>query len=423
MEKMIDIFPTDLTKFVLVAVFSLLIGLSQRKQFLKREEKPDFGSDRTFTLIGLLGLILYIVEPKTYIPFLCGGLALLLFLCINYVHKLFTNKGGGITRYMTSLITYCLGPLVYTQELWICIIVVVTILMLTESKEQFIRFTERINDYEFLNCAKFLILCGVILPILPDKEIIDGISLTPYNIWLATVVISGISYVSYLAKKYVFKDGGIIITGILGGLYSSTATTIILAKKAKEAEGQENEYASAIFCAISMLYLRVFTLLLIFNATLALQYWHIFTIMIALTSTIAFLFYRKGSKKTTICDAGEIEDKNPLEFKVAILFALLFVGLTLATHFTLHYFGDRGLKWLSILVGITDINPFIINLFQSTKIGSAAIIVSAMQAIVSNNAVQMLYGIFFSGKKLIRNLLIGFATICVTNIILIYLMI
>ncbi|HQJ90425.1 MAG TPA: MgtC/SapB family protein, partial [Paludibacteraceae bacterium] len=137
----LDIFPKDLTNFVLVTLFSLLIGLSQRKRYMRREETPEFGSDRTFTLIGILGYILYILDPNNLSTFLCGGLAIVILLGINYVNKLIKQNSTGITAIMTSLITYCLGPLIYTQELWIPILIVVTILVLTEMKEKFINFT------------------------------------------------------------------------------------------------------------------------------------------------------------------------------------------------------------------------------------------------------------------------------------------
>ena len=90
--------------------------------------------------------------------------------------------------------------------------------------------TQKIDKNEFITLAKFLAIAGVILPIVPDRQLSPYINITPYKIWLAVVVISTLSYLSYLLKKFVFKKSGTIITGILGGLYSSTATTIILAK-------------------------------------------------------------------------------------------------------------------------------------------------------------------------------------------------
>lgn len=417
-----NIVSLDLFYFLVIGLLSLVIGLSQRKLYLRNEEPSHtFGSDRTFTIIGILGFILYVIGDGSLIPFLCGGFTLTVLLVVYYANKVFVRQSHGITSIVIALVTYCLAPLIYTKELWLTILVVVSILILTEMKDKFIEFTKSMNDEEFSNLAKFLIVAGVILPVLPKNELIEGTGLTPYSIWLATVVISGISYISYLVKKYVFKEGGIIITGILGGIYSSTATCIILAKKAKEDSKRVSEYVSAIFWAITMMYMKILVLLGIFNIDLLKQYWYLFAVMIVVSALTAVLFHKRNDQGENNGESVVVEeDKNPLEFKVSILFAILFVAFTLVTHYALIYFGDSGLKVLSIIVGVTDINPFIINLFQSHhNIDSALLILAAFQAIISNNVVKMFYGIFFSGKTLTKELVKGFGVIIVVNILLI----
>lgn len=130
----------------------------------------------------------------------------------------------------------------------------------------------------------------------------------------------------------------------------------------------------------------------------------------------------KSSHLVTEDESEGEEEKNPLEFKVAILFAILFVAFTLITQYALDFFGDSGLRILSIIVGVTDINPFIINLFQSPhNVSDTLLMLAAFQAIISNNVVKMLYGIFFSGRKITKQLMIGFGIICVINIALVIL--
>lgn len=422
MEAIKDIFSTDIINFAVVALMSLVIGLSQRKLYEKNSDiENTFGSDRTFTLIGILGYVLYVIGSGSLTPFLCGGATLSLLLAIMYAHKLFIRQRTGITSIVIALITYCIAPIMFKTSMIIAILVVVSVLVLAEMKDKFIEFTKKMNDEEFINLAKFLIIAGVVLPILPNNELVAGSGLTPYTIWLATVVISGISYVSYLVKKYLFPDGGVIITGILGGIYSSTATCIILAKKAKDHSGDLKEYVAAIFCAISMMYFKIFILLGIFNADLTMQYWYMFVIMIIVSGIVAFFFYRQKPKAVENGEKTKIEDeeeKNPLEFKVAILFAILFIAFTLVTNYALMYFGDSGLRILSIIVGVTDINPFIINLFQNQNVSGELIVLAAFQAIISNNVVKMFYGMFFSGNKLMKDLCTGFGVICAINILL-----
>lgn len=425
MESIKDIFSTDIINFAVVALMSLVIGLSQRKLYEKNSDILNtFGSDRTFTLIGIFGYVLYVVGSGSFIPFIYGGATLTLLLSIMYAHKLFAQQRTGITSIMIALITYCIAPIMYKTSMTVAILVVVSVLVLTEMKDKFIEFTKKMNDEEFINLAKFLIIAGVILPILPKNELVEGTGLTPYTIWLATVVISGISYISYLVKRYLFPNGGVIITGILGGIYSSTATCIILSKKAKDRTGDLKEYVAAIFCAITMMYFKIFILLGIFNSNLMLEYWYMFAVMMVVSAIVAFFFYRQ--KKEIKEDGGdaqviEEEEKNPLEFKVAILFALLFIAFTLVTNYALVYFGDSGLRILSIIVGVTDINPFIINLFQNQNVAGTLVILAAFQAIISNNVVKMFYGMFFSGNKLMKDLCIGFGIICVCNILLLIL--
>lgn len=424
MESITNIFSEHIINFIVVGLLSLVIGLSQRKLFLKNSDVANtFGSDRTFTLIGILGFILYVIGNESLAPFLCGGAALTFFLCINYAQKIFVRQSAGITSIMIALITYCIAPIVYRTSLTVTILIVVSVLILTEMKDKFTQLTKKMNDEEFINLAKFLIIAGVVLPILPKIELIEGSGLTPYSIWLATVVISGISYISYLVKKYVFPDGGVIITGILGGIYSSTATCIILAKKAKDKDGEINEYVCAIFCAITMMYFKILVLLGIFNIELTARYWYLFAIMIGISAIVAFFYWKKRSEKqknTKEKIENDEEEKNPLEFKVAIVFAFLFIAFTLVTHYALIYFGDSGLRILSIIVGVTDINPFIINLFQTQhNVSDSLLILAAFQAIISNNVVKMLYGIFFSEKKLTKPLCAGFGIICLCNILLI----
>ncbi|MBQ0155457.1 MAG: DUF4010 domain-containing protein [Bacteroidales bacterium] len=422
MESIKDIFSTDIINFAVVALMSLVIGLSQRKLYEKNSDiENTFGSDRTFTLIGILGYVLYVIGGGSLTPFLCGGATLSLLLAIMYAHKLFIRQRTGITSIVIALITYCIAPIMFKTSMIIAILVVVSVLVLAEMKDKFIEFTKKMNDEEFINLAKFLIIAGVVLPILPNNELVAGSGLTPYTIWLATVVISGISYISYLVKKYIFPDGGVIITGILGGIYSSTATCIILAKKAKDHTGDLKQYVAAIFCAISMMYFKIFILLGIFNAELTMRYWYMFVIMIIVSGIVAFFFYRQKPKAGANGEKEKIEDeeeKNPLEFKVAILFAVLFIAFTLVTNYALIYFGDSGLRILSIIVGVTDINPFIINLFQNQNVTGELIVLAAFQAIISNNVVKMFYGMFFSGNKLMKDLCTGFGVICAINILL-----
>lgn len=424
MEKLYQYLPRELVTFVLVTLFSLLIGLSLRRISLKREgETTLFGTDRTFTFIGILGYLLYILDPVDYRLFMGGGAVLGVLLALNYYVKQAQFHVFGITTIVIALITYCIAPIVATQPSWFYVMVIVTVLLFTELKHTFTELAQRMKNDEMITLAKFLAISGIILPMLPDDNLLPGINLTPYSIWLATVVVSGISYLSYLLKRYVFRESGILVSGIVGGLYSSTATISVLARKSRKASAQEApEYVAAMLLAVSMMFLRFLILIGIFNAGALAAIYPYLLAMSVVAAAVAWFLHARWKRPAVAGAADEDEDgSNPLEFKVALIFAVLFVVFTIATHYTLLYAGRGGLTLLSFVSGFSDITPFILNLLQGTgNVPVALVTACSLQAIVSNIAVNMCYALFFAGRRspLRGWLLRGFGFVIGVNVLL-----
>jgi len=417
-EEILHTIPPDIIKFLLVAVFSLLIGLEQRRHYIKDEFETRFGTDRTFTLIGILGFILYIISPVTFVPFLIGGAIVGMLLAVYYLEKIKAQKGFGITSIIIALITYCLAPIVYTQPIALVLLIVVIVLVLTEIKETLFEFSKKFDNNEFITLAKFLVLAGVILPLLPDKPISATFNISPYKFWLAMVAVSGISYFSYLLKKFVFPKSGIILTGILGGLYSSTATTIILARKSKDTPG--GAVVAAIILATTMMYLRIFLLALFFNAPLALKLLPSFAIFIVVSASFAFYFSRSKQVAPPQDDTQpENTHSNPLEFKTAILFGGLFIFFAFITGYVSRVYGSSGISVLSLVVGVTDIDPFILNIFQTKwNVESVFLVSAVLNAISSNNLLKMIYGTALCDKSIRKPLIVSFSVLIVIGLLL-----
>jgi uncharacterized membrane protein (DUF4010 family) len=412
--------PIDLLNFILVTLFSLLIGLSIRSLHPERDESVRFGTDRTFTFIGIWGYILYIINHNSPYLFIIGGIVLSVFLAINYYFKILYLKNFGLTTIVIALITFSLAPLIYTQPKWLFLLIVTTVMAFTELKESFSTISQKIDKGEFITLAKFLALAGVILPIVPDKPFLPYISLSPYKVWLAVVVISTISYLSYLLKKFVYKKSGVVLTGILGGLYSSTAATIILARKSKESVNGKNQYASSIIFATAMMYLRILILIFIFNKQLFLYIYPYF-LMLIIISVLAGLVILYYNKNDTIIETEVFNDKNPLEFRIAIIFTILYIAFSFITQYTLENYGTNGLNVLSLIVGVTDIDPFLINLFQGKfAVSTYVIALATFQAIISNNLIKLIYALSIGGKKLSKPLLAGFFCIILINIVILF---
>ena len=414
--------PVDLYKFILVAVFSLLIGLSQKNLHQARIAQYSFGTDRTFTFIGIFGYVLYIVDPVNMILYAVGLGVLSIFLVVNYFNKIANFTDYGLTTIMIALITYSLAPLVFREPFWLSILVVVTVMIFAEMKESLTSLSVKLNREEFITLGKFLAIAGIILPLLPNHPIVSYLNISPYQLWLAVVVISSISYLSYLLRKFVFTNSGILVTGILGGLYSSTATTFILSKKSKYAPEMAHQYTAAIIIAISMMYIRILLLALIFNMQLFLRVYPAFLILIVLSLVLGLVFWYKSPQINNQVNE-ELTDKNPLEFKVAIIFTLLYLAFTIITNFSIRQFGLNGLNTLSYLVGFTDIDPFLLNLFQGNfTVGIDVLAQATMQAIISNNILKYVYALSLSSKSARKTLTIGFVCIIVVNFLLIYFM-
>ena len=257
------------------------------------------------------------------------------------------------------------------------------------------------------------------MPLLPHQIISQVIPISPFKIWLAVVVISGISYLSYLLQRFLFPQKGIIITGLLGGLYSSTATTIVLARKSKASQTSPHLIVSSIVFATAMMFVRIYALSYIFNEKLALSLLIPFVVLSLLSFLLGWLILRFGRKGET-ADLKEASNKNPLEFKTALVFAGLFVLFAIVTRYVLQYYGTHGLNILSLVVGVTDIDPFLLSLFTGKfAISLHAMGQAALIAVTSNNVIKLTYALGLGSVQLRKSLLISFSVIVVVSLIFI----
>ena len=410
--------PEEFIRFLLVVIFSLIIGLEQRRHHMTENEAQLFGTDRTFTFIGLFGYVLFIADPKSNLPFLTGLVIVGLLLAIQYFHKIRQYNYFGLTSSILALLTYCLPILVMTQPVWLLLLFVVVILILTELKGGLILISKKASEEEFITLAKFIAFAGVILPLLPDVPISEQIPVSPYRLWLAVVVVSGISYVSYLLKKFVFPDSGILLTGILGGLYSSTTTTVIIARRDKEGNGGA-QAVSAIMMANGMMYLRILILAFLFNPAIASTLAIPFLSLFVLCGILAKLSYTKENPAslTDLSDSTVEIHKNPLEFKTALLFGVLFVLFAMITDYVMKSYGNEGVSSLAYVVGITDIDPFLLNLLQH-KMGITELTIglAIVNATNSNNILKMIYSLTLSSRNITKKLIINFSILIIAGL-------
>jgi len=409
--------PKELVNFLLVVLFSLLIGLEQRRLHIDIEFESLFGTDRTITLIGILGFILYTVMPGSMGLFVGGGVIISALLGVYYYNKIRLQNKWGFTSIVIALITYCLTPLIDLQPMWLVMLIVVTILIVVEIKESLFNFSKKFDRNEFTLLAKFIIIAGIILPLLPHEALSKSLNISPYQIWVSIVAVTGISYFSYLLRKFVFPDSGIILSAILGGLYSSTATTIILARKSKE-ENSDVKIISGIFGATGMMYVRILILAFIFNKEVALLLLPYFLVFILVSAAIVFVLNIKN-KKATETSLNENNTKNPLEFKTALIFGFLFGFFAILTNFVITNYGNIGVSILSFIVGVTDIDPYILNLFQhvGNTLQISTIVSATIIATASNGVIKMIYTLILGKAAIRKKIVIGFTTLIIISVL------
>ena len=401
-------------QFVFVALLGFLTGLEIREYILTKQNHFKIGSSRTYTFLAILGFVLTALDAQ-YRLYLGGMLVLASWFALFYYRKLVAGQHG-ILQLLIALIVYSYGPVLQHFPPWFLLLLFVSVVFTLNAKPLAHRIVEGLERNELLTLAKFLLLAGVVLPLLPDQSISPYIPASPFRIWLGVVVVSGISYIGYILKRYLFQRQGYLVTGLVGGLYSSTATTVVLARKSKETpHGGTDQLVAAVLAASAMMYLRLLLLVAALQPALLPASAAPLLILGFITITVALRLGRHNSPATAApLDHG---GANPLELGVAFLFAVLFVVMLAVTQAVIHYYGKQGLEFLSVVVGFTDIDPFVLSIlnghYQNMSLASlaGAILIAAGANDVLKGLYALVLGERRSGIKLLIALsLIGTVT-------------
>jgi uncharacterized membrane protein (DUF4010 family) len=389
--------PTEAVKIVLVLFLSFLVGL-EREEHRATTGSYSFGGVRTFPLIGLIGYSIALISGTQLLPLALGFLVIGGFLLLSYWHKLSSPEAAGVTSEMSGLATFLVGALVCYGHFWIATTLGVASLLLLDLKTALEKLAVRIAPEEILTFAKFLLLTGVILPVLPNQEF-SQFHINPFKTWLVVVAVSTISYGSYVLQKVTKQQGGVVLAALLGGAYSSTVTTVVIARRAAR-EPHPHLFAGGILIASGVMYLRLAALLALFNRHLMSLLAIPFLVLAGLAGCIGWLWTRRTDTNAQAVQR-EFEPKNPLELIAAFLFAVLFLAMLVATQLAVTYLGKAGVNTLAAIMGVTDVDPFIMGMTQAAgtltplKIAAAAVLISA----ASNNLVKGIYAYSLADRK------------------------
>jgi len=396
-NNLIQLVPKEGAQIVLVLFLSFLIGLEREEQ-KATSEQYRFGGVRTFPLLGLLGYAISLYSGGNIVLPAVGFAVVGAFLWLSYRHKLEGVAVAGMTTELSGLVTYVVGALVSGGRYWVAVTLTVLGVALLELKTALESLAKRMPGDEILTFSKFLLLTAVILPIVPDRTF-GAFGFNPFKTWLVVVAVSTISYGSYLLQLWTQGRGSIVLAALLGGAYSSTLTTVVLAKRSRE-DPSPHKYSGAMLAASGVMYLRLLALLFIFNRDLLHRLAVPFLLLAAAGLLGGWLWTQRSDGKEAKAEE-KFQPKNPLELGAAFLFAGLFVAMLFITHVALLYLGRAGLYALAGVMGVTDVDPFILSLANSTSTltpvataGGAIVIAAA-----SNNLIKGVYAYSFGDRR------------------------
>ena len=399
-DKLLQMFPPEGVKIVTTLFLCFLIGLEREEHRVspEGERRYSFGGVRAFPLIGLIGYSMALISGAQLLPLTVGFGVVGAFLWLSYRHKLAMSKEPGVTTELSGLATYVIGALVSRDQFWIATTLAILSMLLLELKDFLENLATKIPGEEIFTFTKFLLLTCVILPVVPNRGY-TSFDLNPFKTWLIVVAISGVSYGSYLLEKVSRGKGGIRLAAVLGGAYSSTFTTFVMAKRSRTLK-KPHGYSGGILIASGVMYFRFLVLVGLFSGAL----FHQILVPFLVLGAIGIAGGWAWSELPDEAQEGLAADyltKNPLELASAFSLSIVFAFMLVATNYAAMRLGRQGVYGLAVITGLAPVDPFIMGLTQTagkmTPLGLAAggIVVAA----ASNNFAKAFIALVFADPK------------------------
>ncbi|SME91702.1 Uncharacterized membrane protein, DUF4010 family [Tistlia consotensis] len=402
----------SLSRLAVALAAGLLIGLERGWHARALAEGERVAGFRTFGLIGLLGGLASLLGQSQGLPVLAAGfLALGAVLAAGYWRGTAASHDLSATSAVAALVTFGLGAAAGEGELEVAGAGAVIVALLLGTKPQLHRLVERLEQAELLAVLKLLLMSVVLLPVLPDRGLGPWNALNPYRIWWMVVLIAGLSSIGYFAIRLAGPRRGILLTGLLGGLASSTATTVTLARRAAPAarpampgrpDGQARLIAAGILLACAVMFPRM----LLVAAVIAPALLPVLAVPLAVAGVVAAavgLWAAGREPAEGPSAAAGLKPENPFEFGTALKFGLLLAGILLLTAALRRWIGDEALYLIAAVSGLADVDAVTLSFSAlvadgrtpALLAGGAILLVGAV-----NTLVKAAFGIALSRGRL-----------------------
>jgi uncharacterized membrane protein (DUF4010 family) len=370
--------------------------------------------------MALLGAVAaFLTDQYGPLIFLAVYLGLILLLWASLLASAMRGEEEGITTEVSALLVPLLGAMmIWNQPVVAAALGVITALLLA-LKPRLHGAARRMSAEDMRATLEFSIISAVILPLLPNEGFGPFGVLNPFQIWLLVVFVSGIGFLGYVLMKLLGPEHGISITGLLGGLVSSTATTLSFAGRSKTNVGLSTVLAQGILLASCVMFPRVLIEVAVVNPGLVK---HVVVPLIAMliAGAIAFYFlWRRGRAEEKVGHGG-VELSNPLRLKTAITFGLIFAVVLVAVEAANEYFGSAGVYVASILTGITDVDSITLsvsNLSLKGLIDARVAAIAIILATIMNTIAKAVMAMVIGAPRLRRLVSRAFGVMVLTGLI------
>jgi len=246
---------------------------------------------------------------------------------------------------------------------------------------------EHLNRAEFLATLKFLLVTVIILPVLPDQEY-GPFRLNPASVWKMVIIVSTVGFVGYVLVRRFGARVGLWVSGLLGGIVSSTAVTLAMGRIAQKDTRRSLGTLQAAILAGAVMYLRILVILALIAPSFIPLLWWKLVLLSAVGGGLALSVHAVDESDESREMPGL---ENPFEITPSLLFAGLFVALTMITMVVRNAAGNVGILTLSALVGVVDIDPFILSMVREKEIALNLIVAAVILAMMSNTLAKGLY--------------------------------
>ncbi|SHL06119.1 MgtC/SapB family protein [Fibrobacter sp. UWEL] len=410
----------------------LIIGMQREHTYFDKSDRHPAGV-RTFTLVSLGGAMTALLSDSMggVAPFVTGFVVIGLLLMASHIafgicHREEPGASGpavtaGITTSVALVIVYLLGTMCWHNRLLESCVIMVVILWILTAKEQLHNFAQKLSREDILATVKFAVISALILPFLPNQAFgPPGLQvLNPHTIWMFVVFISGIGFVGYVLIKLVGPGKGIWLTGLLGGLASSTALTLNLAGRSRDNEAYASDFTLGIVLSWSVMYVRLYLICIALSGSLAGPL--ALPLLVPVVPSLAYALFlkirasRNHSEKTA-------DFSNPFKLLPAIKFGVVFTAVMFVANAARVYLGSGALLACSFLGGAAEMDAVafsVIDMHLKSGLGVRELVLAFLFASLANTLTKGGL-VFFLGAKAMRKPIVpAVVLICATTAALI----